>query len=407
MTMADGAAAPPAEFEELVRDALAHLYDPAHLQTHGLVAAAGIQSAGGIASKILRQTLLDAIETLHPSPGSSTDSRAWRVYRILELRYVEGREVAEVIDEVALSKAQYHREHRRALLAVASHLWHHWRLGERPASTTGIPRGGAEEARQPSADSPSAGQGPGWIEPATVLGGVVEILRPLYESKGIAVAVSLPDRLPAVQGDRVALRQAVLVVLAHALRLPETSAVALLASSDGGRLRLEVQGTTSAEVEGPQLGLDESRRFVDALGGDLSFESPASMPSRWSVQLSFPAADRPALLVVDNEPDFVSLIERYLAGLGWEVVGVADVDHAYSVAQRRRPSAILLDVVIPGRDGWDLLLELKSTSATREIPVIVCSVLDEPEVATSLGAAGYIQKPVDQRTLLDALRALA
>lgn len=61
---------------------------------------------------------------------------------------------------------------------------------------------------------------------------------------------------------------------------------------------------------------------------------------------------------------------------------------------------------MPGRDGWDFLQALKASPATRTIPVIVCSVLDEPEVALSLGAAAYLQKPIDQRRLLTTLRAV-
>jgi CheY-like chemotaxis protein len=64
---------------------------------------------------------------------------------------------------------------------------------------------------------------------------------------------------------------------------------------------------------------------------------------------------------------------------------------------------ILLDAVIPGRDGWELLLELKRSRETREIPVVLCSVLDEPGLALSLGAASYLHKPIDQAQLVGAL----
>lgn len=63
-------------------------------------------------------------------------------------------------------------------------------------------------------------------------------------------------------------------------------------------------------------------------------------------------------------------------------------------------------MVIPGRDGWELLLELKQLPSTREIPVVICSVLDEPAVAIALGAAVYLQKPIDQDRLLAALTPL-
>jgi Amt family ammonium transporter len=97
------------------------------------------------------------------------------------------------------------------------------------------------------------------------------------------------------------------------------------------------------------------------------------------------------------------LVERFLVGSAWTVVGAASVDDAYALARHRRPAAILSDVVIPGRDGWELLLELKQRASTRDIPVIICSVLDEPAVAIALGAAAYVQKPINQQQLLAVL----
>jgi len=96
----------PVAFDDLVRDALLHLYDPGHLHGHRLLAYA--PSDGLVTQppgKALRQALLDAIEALRPGAGVPAASRAWRMYHILEFRYIEGQEVAEVIEQTALSKS--------------------------------------------------------------------------------------------------------------------------------------------------------------------------------------------------------------------------------------------------------------------------------------------------------------
>ena len=109
------------------------------------------------------------------------------------------------------------------------------------------------------------------------------------------------------------------------------------------------------------------------------------------------------MLVLDNDADFIGLIARYLADHNWRVVGAQEVKQAHALALELHPTVIMLDVMIPGEDGWDLLLALKSRPETRQIPVIVCSVLYEPRVARTLGAVAYLPKPVSQTALLESL----
>src|SRR6185437_4349092 len=113
---------------------------------------------------------------------------------------------------------------------------------------------------------------------------------------------------------------------------------------------------------------------------------PPLADGRWQARFRFPAVREDVLMVVDNSADFIQLVARFVAHRGWQVIGVADVTQAALLARRQQPRAVLLDVVIPGRDGWDLLLDLKTTPETHAIPIIICSVLNEPSVAIALGA---------------------
>jgi len=213
----------------------------------------------------------------------------------------------------------------------------------------------------------------------------------------------VPEGAPPIAGDRVALRQALLTILGHAAATIEQGPLMVVASSEPGRVTLLVSGPSAPGLDDVRLGLVESRPFVEALSGTVTYRPARAIDGRWSIALEFPAEEPPLLLVVDNNDDFRRLVERFMAGSPWAVVGAASVDEAYALARQRRPTAILSDVVIPGRDGWELLLELKQLDATRDIPVIICSVLDEPAVAIALGAAAYIQKPIDQAQLLAVL----
>ncbi|MBI2941460.1 MAG: response regulator [Chloroflexi bacterium] len=404
----------PEHFLELVRDALLHLYDDlAYLEGHALLAVVGApETASRARARLLRQALLDAIEALHPEPSLGVESRAYstyRIYRILELRYIEGLEAGQVMERVALSKTHYHREHHRALQAVASFLRERWpstsRLLMAPASQRPS-KPESQELLRKEAERVSHEDRAGRADLGELLGGVRELLRPLCAERGVELHLELPAQLPTVLGGRVALRQALLTILARAVRTVQHGPVEVLVRPEASAVQVDISGPAGGSPGYDQLDIEESRPFVEALQGEIARVPPSTEAKRWMVRLRLPTHRRSTALVVDNSADFIRLLERYLTDRDWEIVGTSDVDRALALARERGPEAILLDVIIPGRDGWDLLLALKAIPATRDIPVIVCSVLDEPEVAFSLGAAGYLQKPVDERQLIAALSAL-
>jgi CheY-like chemotaxis protein len=395
----------PETFVHWVRDALLHLYDPIALQTHPLSALIEDPPEGRLRGAALRQQLLDALEALHPPPGTASPP-AHRAYRILELRYLEGQEIETIAAQLALSRSQYHREHQRALYAVARVLWDRWRLAERWPDVGGSAPSQRESAAllMQEVTTLCAGQIAA-SDPADVLAAATALLRPLFAQRGIQIAVTLSGALPPVRGERLVLRHALLTLLGHllkALASGDTLAICAQRSVDGC-CEITITGPARGPLTPEQLGLPACQPLLDALQAQ-PYVSIAG--DRWLLRLTFPAQQRPLLLIVDNNPDFVRLVTRWLTPYQWEVQGVGAVSQAYQCARTRRPTAILLDVLLPDQDGWDGLLLLKSAPETREIPVIVCSVLDEPTIAVALGAAAYLQKPIQQAELVRVLRAL-
>ncbi len=119
------------------------------------------------------------------------------------------------------------------------------------------------------------------------------------------------------------------------------------------------------------------------------------------------SASGPRLLVVDDEPTVVSAISRFLEPRGYDSVGCYSGDSVLHMAREMQPDAILLDILLPDRNGFDVLKDLKSSGDTKDIPVIVVSGLDDSNTAYELGAAEYVRKPFDMVSLLDNVRALA
>jgi CheY-like chemotaxis protein len=118
-------------------------------------------------------------------------------------------------------------------------------------------------------------------------------------------------------------------------------------------------------------------------------------------------AGRPrSVLVVEDDPSAVRLLRAYLEPEGYRVRVAADGELALDDARVEPPAAILLDVLLPGIDGWEVLRRLKADPVLRDIPVVIVTVVDEKDVGLALGAVDYLVKPIDRDALLASLGRL-
>ncbi len=144
-----------------------------------------------------------------------------------------------------------------------------------------------------------------------------------------------------------------------------------------------------------------AQALVEAQGGYLEVYDSEG---KWRARVSLPTSGRATILVIDDNADIVALFQRYLGGHEVSVVGATDGEEALRLAVELQPQAITLDVMMPNQDGWEILHRLKSSPDTQHIPVIVCSVLDEPQLALAMDASDTITKPVSQVGLLAVLQ---
>ena len=112
------------------------------------------------------------------------------------------------------------------------------------------------------------------------------------------------------------------------------------------------------------------------------------------------------ILSIDDDAQVISLYQRYLKPQGYQVIAVTNPKEALQRAKEIKPYAITLDIMMPEIDGWQILQNLKNDPDTRNIPIVICSILEDEEKGFSLGAADYLVKPFLQEDLANTINRL-
>ncbi len=391
------------EFGRQLRTALAHLYDHAYLERHPLAgrfvpAQSGTTHTRG---QELRRLLLDAIEALNPGPNVAIRAPERRPYAILFGLYVEGRGQPEVASSLGVGTRQLRRDRAAAIEALARML------------ADGYAQTDAMAAAEPlRLESERLAPERGSVDIGRLVEELLPLLEGMAESRGVRLASHVAAGLPQPSANRTLLRQALIAVASQALtalplsRLSFEARPAETTVALGLRLTYTLDSRDRADGAAQRLsGADGPvTTLATALGARLYCE--AASPVEESVWLQLPLHEEVSVLVVDDNRELFALFERYVAGQPYRLVHAASADQALALARAAGPAIITIDLMMPGRDGWELLQALRVEPATARTPVIVCSVLEEPELALSLGAQACLKKPVGQAELLRALEAM-
>ncbi|NBD36584.1 MAG: response regulator, partial [Chloroflexi bacterium] len=259
---------------------------------------------------------------------------------------------------------------------------------------------------------------------------------------------NLPDDLPEIIGDERRIRQVILNLLSNAAKFTEEGYIEISVTYDNYQVILSVEDTgigippekiadvferfkqvdssSTRRYEGTGLGMSLSQMFVQAHGGDIWVESTVGEGSTFyfSLPIGGPGAEPEeeeegamqlveeqappsrTVLVVDDDESVVTLFRRYLEKRGYRVFGLSSSERVLEEAKRLHPYAITLDILMPKKDGWTLIQELKDDPETHDIPIIVCSIVSDADKGLSMGVADYLMKPIMEQELVNTLDRL-
>lgn len=393
--------APTTEVDVLVKDALEKLYEPADLAQHPLarVLLPARLPSGISTSQGLQQLLLDGIEKLRPNPHVSGGALPARIYQILELRYVEALPYREVIRALGLSQAQYHRNLRQALKALATVLTEMAQSHAQPSASV-EPGSRDQTHREPE----PTGASDRLADLCQIVRGVTELLHSVASDGGVSLREQLPVGRVLVPGDRTDLRHVMITLVGYILGAAAAGQLVLACQDEDGlvTLRMSYRGHVTLERLHNPEALERTtvaQQLLKPLGGSLGIEKGAN-----EICLTVTLRSRRRLLLlIDDHPDEVWFIKRLIADQDHTVLTAGNVSDGLALARKSRPDLILLDIMMPEQDGWDALQALKHDPTTQGIPVLVCTVLAESQLAMALGASEFIRKPLTRPRLLEAL----
>lgn len=391
MSYSDEISTPPEEFTEQVRQVLEHLYDFPYLRSHPL--AHHLRSLSGVEDEsqgqLLRRSMLSIMDDLNPGVATPFGSPDARLYNLLHLHYVEGMTVEEAAHEMSVSTRQAYRDLRRGVGHVAAVFWE--RIARQDRSEP------VESPADPvQTELERIGTHPRDLDLDLTLRDAVTAVEPLAAKHNVVVTLRNAEAPLSVTADSLVARQLFVSVLSRAIQQSSPKQIIIESEIADTGIAVRIVGA-NVVPDGDQV----VRRLAESLGWELGFN-----PVECAVHIMVRAgvSRKPTLLVIDDNEGLVDLVRRYLSDYPCKVISANTGSDGIRRTRESPPDAIVLDVMMPETDGWQVLQQLRAQQGTSEVPVIVCSVLNDPELALALGATRFVPKPVAQKDLVAALR---
>jgi CheY-like chemotaxis protein len=403
-------------FEQNLHEVLNHLYDPVFRPPEPLWKALNIDRDRGLPA--LRDAVLSGIEELKPTAQVPLTARSWRIYGMLRYRYVDGLPQEATAEKLGITARHLRRSFAEAIHALSMVLWEKTN-GTLPQSSTILHRGEDVNPQAPHAAPRTPETDVTWHEQlvrelealeetaggavanvAETLTGVIRLAMHLTRERDISLhADPISSRLMAAIHPS-ALRHILISIIDQLARQMTSGAIRLSASQGGGEVHICVTGAPVTAT-----AFDDFEPIGTSLSSFDITLSASLQNSDLELSMTLLQVDR-CVLAVDDNMDMAHLYRRYLAGTRYYLQHVDRGEKTFEAVALYQPDLVVLDVMLPDVDGWDLLTRLHENQDTRRLPVLICSVMREKELAQALGASYFLAKPVQRQDFLQALDAI-
>jgi CheY-like chemotaxis protein len=410
-------------FEHNLQETLHHIYDPAYRPPDLLWQTLHIPREQGMPA--LRDAIIAAIEELKPPAQVPLTTRAWRVYGMLHYRYIVGLSQEATAEKLAITARHLRRSYAEAVHALSLALWEK-HAGPLPATApvmgapvTGAPVTGTPVTGAPVTGTPGVPIASEWQEQLVrelealadtdagavaqvdeVFAGVARLASHLIKDRTVALQpwTVAPDLMVAMHPS--ALRHILISIVSQLANNMPAGAIQLAATPQAGKVHITIG---AAPLQAAASG--SFQPMVELLA---SFDIASELTLRggnFELSMDLLEVDR-CVLVVDDNPDMAHLYRRYLVGTRYYLQHVNLGASALGAIDLYQPDVVVLDVMLPDIDGWDLLTRLHEHPTMRTLPVIICSVMPEQQLALALGARYFLAKPVARPAFIAALDAV-
>lgn len=398
------------EFEQELQEALTRLYDPDYQPSEGLCRLTGCdpqEGALGVQSAIIRM-----IEKLEPPPNTPSSARPKLIYDLLHSRFVLKLTQEETAECLHISVASAWRAQREAIHALARLFWERHLERGQPA-TTGVKRAQRPESDEAVPDaqvldwrsqavrelaSLRASAPDAVTNVAEAISDVLELQSALIPEGDVDLQVRFvqPDLITAVHP--AVLRQILIAAIGRLARYIPSGPIRIFAGLEDGNAKITITGSIAPESEPTKDDLLHDILTSD----DVSIEAHIE-GNHVYLWVELPSVGKVTVLAVDDNPDMADFYRRCTEGTSYHIVHETHGQGLLETIKAIKPDIIVLDVMLPDIDGWKVLMRLRANPTTRPIPVIVCSVVREQDLALSLGAFRYLEKPVRPREFIRVL----
>lgn len=401
------------DFVQVLSEALTHLYDPAYHPPPELITALIAVHPDETGS--LQKMIAAAIRRLQPDAEVPLMARSRRLYELLACRYIQELTQEETAKRLGSTPRHLRREQKQAINLLAQGLWTNWRAAKANAEASA-----ATETTQPAVVVPAIGDeqaeaawrsqvvqelavleasDPGVIaDVGTVIEQVARLKEKVVAHRDAALVIETLSQPLTVSLHPSLLRQLLIVAIQKLAQAMTQGVITVRVAPNDAYINFRIAGAPIApDVRVASEFIDQT---VAARGGDCTVERRGDTVE-FCIRL--PQVEYKTLLVVDDNEDIAHVYRRYLERTRLRVVHVHTGKEALAQIPLVRPDVAVLDVMLPDIDGWEVLSRLHEQTETRTIPIIVCSVVRQEELALALGAVQYLSKPVRRTDLIQAL----